>query len=77
MDLSKDNIEGAIGQLIDDINASGKKKIPKAGETAPESDEVPQQSGTPPEREPYYSQSTSTGSIDYNRPNDTDQGYNG
>ena len=76
MDLSKDNIEDAISQLIDDINASGKKKIPKAGEATPESGETPQ-GGTTPKSGSYYSQPTSTGPVAYNEPTDTDQGYNG
>ncbi len=75
IDLSKDNIEGAIGQLIDDINASGKKKIPKAGEAAPESGEAPQ-GDTTPKSGSYYTQPTSTGAAPYNKSRDTDQGYN-
>jgi hypothetical protein len=74
MGLNKDNIEGAITQLIDDINASGKKKIPKAGEAAPESGGAPQ-SGTTPKSGSYYSQQTSTGAAPYNKSVDTDQGY--
>lgn len=70
MDLTKDNIEDAISQLIDDINSSGKKRIPKAGEQAPEQDAAPKGGS-------YFSQPTSTGGVGYTEPTDTDQGYDG
>jgi hypothetical protein len=74
MDLTKDNIENAISQLIDDINASGKKKIPKAGEETPNANI---DTNTNANKSPYFSKQTSSGGTNYSEPTDTDQGYNG
>jgi hypothetical protein len=77
MDLTRDNIENVITQLIQDINASGKKQIPKAGESIPTTNAtgaVQYSKGTQSQQGGDQTTSTNTGAAGYTEPTDTDQG---